>query len=1380
MNIKLLNEIIVILLIGFFHFPSISGNIRFPLLDVNDGLPSNTIRSIIQDQHGYIWVGTENGLIQYDGYTIKQYLADNNIPNTIADSYILSLELDNNNTLWVSGTSKGFSRYNRDTDDFTVFTHDNNNSNSLSSNTVMVIQKHDDNYLWIATDKGLDRFDTIKKQFIHFPTTQDDSTLLPGDSIRALLNSTNDALWVGSYNGLFLFEPAIGQFKIISLQEGTQPAVRTLTRSRNGTIWVGTLNGLFEYDPKVGSVNKMQFKENVNRVYSSALDSDGNLWVGTSKNGVYRIDNDRKTDNFRPDKSSAYAIKDRTVLTLFSDRTGVMWLGTYGSGFHFFEPKKVTFGSYDNSLNSINCLPSTNIRSALALGDNQVLLGTLSGVAEIDLVNKQCINLYSHSNRSDSLSHNEVYAILKESENAFWLGTTDGLDLLDISTGKIKRFGELINRVSVVDLIKDDEFLLIGTIEGLFKINRTTESLSPLLLDNSIRNLRVSKLQKDKGNRIWIAAKQGLFVLDKNSNKIRRATINGKSVTEKSVTALSIDKDGVIWLAIENMGLFALNLNSQKLESIGDRFGLKLKNGLIGLLIDQKNNLWVSTTSNGIFKIDDTRQSIINYNVSDGLHSELFNLNSFASFSDGHLLFGGKAGFNWFDPEKIATNKVAPIISLANLKRFGKVVVPHQDYDGLMINKHISELEILNLTYRDTVFGFDFVATHFTSPDKITYAYQLQGFDQNWIHTNAQNRGVTYNNIGSGEYTFKVKAQTQNGVWSDNNVMLKILISPAPWLTWWAFVTYFVVFVLSIYLFIKRRTFVLEKRALQLEEIVEIRTEELSNEKNKVEQLLSRKNEEFTNISHEFRTPLTLILGPIAQLLKNIKNKQESGRLKVVQRNGYRLLRMVDQLLNLETFRIKSITQKSPQPVGQIIRQIAEAFSDLANENEIMLEYDSNIDINFLFTPDGLEKIILNLLSNAIKYSKSGGSIVLSTERNDNNELVIKVTDSGIGIPADKLDSIFERYSRVLDDNSEQVTGSGIGLALVKSLIDAHQGRILVESVLGKGSQFSVYLPILGEIDSIDESFHAKDEIIAMEMMSLISQSRNKTDPEFESSQANLAGLGDSSDKTTKYSSGILTEQTERLSILIVEDNQDMGRYLKDILLPFYQCSVVNNGQLGFEKAQEIVPDIILSDIMMPILDGYELAQKLRSHMLTCHIPIVFLTAKGDKESRLEGWRRDIDEYLTKPFDSGELILRLKNILSIRQILANKSDTKNETQRLSDPKLSYDVYDQKFLTKLQSFVELNYTNPKLNLTLVAKNIAMSERQLQRKIKALINKGLPEYIRDYRLACSRELLTQGHSVIDVAYQVGFSSQTYFTACFKALYEITPKKYQKSPN
>ncbi|MCJ8270045.1 MAG: ATP-binding protein, partial [Psychrosphaera sp.] len=648
----------------------------------------------------------------------------------------------------------------------------------------------------------------------------------------------------------------------------------------------------------------------------------------------------------------------------------------------------------------------------------------------------------------------------------------------------------------------------------------------------------------------------------------------------------------------------------------------------------------------------------------------------------------------------------------------------------------------------------------------ITYAYQLAGIEPDWTYVSSQKRFANYTNIPPGEYTFRAKAKSKNDVWSDVEVGVVIVISPPWWRTMPAYFFYLVLVVLTVYIIVKVRTVTLLKRANQLEASVRQRTTELALEKKKVEQLLVKKDEEFANISHEFRTPLTLILGPAQQLIKQAK-AAELDQLNIIERNGYRLLRMVDQLLNIETFKVEAITHKVTQHFAHSVQTIRLAFIPMAQNKNITIEIERVEPICAEFTQDAFEQILLNLLSNAIKYTQDGGAISLSLVRIKYNQLKLTVSDSGIGISKDQQQAIFSRFHRVHNAKTQHAVGTGIGLALVKSMVEAHQGNIEVQSEVGKGTQITLCFPIVNEVESEvgseveseSEAVKINDELINKELKSI------------EPHPVQTKGA-DSENKDGDNAS---------TTVLVIDDNADMLTYISANLLMEHQILTATNGREGLELAIEQVPDLIVSDVMMPEIDGYELADALRENAITAHIPIILLTAKGDTNSKIKGLNKQVDDYLTKPFDLQELKVRITNLLEIRKILRKRF----AVARFGSVQLGGDVTvataggqtteHEKFLTALDNILEGAHSDMELRVGSLADGLNISERQLFRKLKSTVDMSPTEYLRNFRLLKAAGLLRLGQKSTVVALEVGFSSASYFTKCFRAQFGVAPSEF-----
>lgn len=1335
-----------------------ASSLQFKNINVDDGLPNNAIRAIAQDKQGFVWIGTELGLTRYNGYSFKTFKANKHRSNTLSSSYVMSIQIDDNNSVWIGG-DKGVSRYRPESGDFITIRHDPKNLNSLSSDSVTSMQMGQNGNVWIATDKGLDLYNEIKGKFFHYQYSPHDQYSLPSNSIRALFRSRDGVIWIGSSNGLAYYDPEKDRFNRIKLTEGKQPFVRSISENESGTLWIATLQGLFSYEVGNSLAKKIEFSQPVTRFYATLIDSDNNLWVGSSGYGLFKIDPEGNVSNFKKDKSNAKSIAGKTVISLFQGFSNMIWAGSYSSGVSFFSPRSLEFGAYDNSTNSLSCLLSPDVRSSIAISPQVLMLGTTNGLTELDLEKKTCQNYSVNSDSVNQLSNKEVFALHRDSHGYIWIGTQGGLEGFDYKRKQFKKYARANIKSAVLKIRQKDNNLVIGADDGLYKMNLTDQKITKISSNNKkINQIKIYTFDIDQQGIVWIASDAGLLVMDAKLNKYAKIKMLGIAPDEQVVRAVVIDDDNRIWLAIDGQGVLEYKRILKSFENLGEKTGLKNIEGLIGLYTDHYDNLWLATLSSGLFKSNKTRRQFTRYQVTDGLHSQSFNFRSFLNLPDGKILVGGKSGFNLFDPRKIRLNLTPPIVSITELKLFGKPVIAQKNYTGFKIEKNISDLQVLHLSHRESVFGLDFVATHYLSPETIEYAYKLDGFDRGWVLASSQNRGVTYNNIAPGSYVFRVKAKTKNGIWSKNDVALKIIINPAPWFTWWAYLAYVVSFIIAIFVYIRKRTKLLFMRAVELQQKVEQKTKELRSEKNKVEQLLLNKNEEFANVSHEFRTPLTLILGPVQQLQKMDVPDYVKSKMEVVKRNGYRLLRMVDQLLHLETFRVKSIVQREVQDFYNIIKFIADSFQELAQFEGVDLTIKKIDKIYFEFTPDALEKIMLNLLSNALKYTPKGGAILVNATRQKDN-FVITVEDSGVGIAADKIDSIFERFQRIVNKQSESITGAGIGLSLVKSLVEFHSGRVLVESTPGVGTIFTVELPILGQVDSILHTYQSNQELISLELMGLMNQSNTEI----------------------FHQTVQMGHDKNRPTFLIVEDNHDMRNYIVDSLAHQYNCIAVSNGEEAMKKAAVEIPDIVISDIMMPVMDGYQLSSALRNQQNTSHIPIILLTARGDRQSRLKGWNNQIDDYLTKPFDVEELLIRAQNLLDIRQLLQKKFSESlfNQPNRLVENvpfrQVENDSFEDKFVSKLNQVLEPIYTESELKISTISGQMAMSQRQLLRKLKGVLNMTPVEYLRLYRLDKARESLIKGTPASNVAFDVGFSSHSHFGMCFKIQYGCPPSEY-----
>ncbi|NQZ10334.1 MAG: response regulator, partial [Algicola sp.] len=1182
--------------------------------------------------------------------------------------------------------------------------------------------------------------------------------------VRALLKPVDGKLWVATEAGVYRFDsepaPDSQHFTLVDLPGLASPSSRALLQDQQGNIWIATTQGLFKYHHTTQQATAFeQGLKSPARILSLTHGLAGSVWVGSTLQGLYHIGADNSVKQYRYDKSHQFSLADNAVIAMMTDAGGVLWAGTFNAGVSRLSVNSLAFGLFNDSVDSVSCLPNAAIYSVYA-SSAAVLLGTESGLVQIGS-NGDC-KVYGS---------NTVKAIYADHKQQLWLGLGPGKGMAkyDRTHDRFNRVDNALSQANINFITQDKhQRLVVATKKDLYVQDSKSHDFT--LVDVAEPQLQQSDLyvgNKDKKGTLWLGTNLGLSYFDAQQHKLVRWTAGQSAGFSLPVKAMYITDADNAWLGSIDGGLYKVNLSTGATRKIDELGGLSATADVNAIINDDLGYLWIST-SGGLLRYNPQTDQSHLYRTMDGLQSDVFFVRSAFKAADGQLFFGGRKGFNRFYPQHIKLNQQAPKVAITGFSHFNQRVGPNVADAAFQLPKAIEQVSQLDLSYRDYVFGFEFSAFDYADSARNQYAYQLIGFDQRWNYTDAANRRITYTNLDAGKYTFVVKAANKDGVWNERGSAIVITVGAAPWATPWAYASYVLLLLGSFGAFFKYRTAALSKRAHQLQLSVDERTAQLKHEKHIVEQLLSQKNDEFANVSHEFRTPLTLVLGPVGQLLNSDISEAAKQKLTTVRRNGFRLLRMVDQLLQMEKFKVAQTVNKSVVALQPLLTLIGQSFQDLAKQQQVDLDIEPIADVYLRFTPDGLEKILLNLLSNALKYTPAGGNIWLRTMALD-GEVRIEVADSGIGIAKDQQQAIFERFVRVMDARSEQVTGAGIGLALVKELVEAHQGKIELVSELGKGTTIAVILPTV-QADENARKGVLNQDVVELELESFSGQM--------------IAPLPQVVDVATEQNldqnSVQASEKDSRPNLLIIEDNPDMRDYIYQSLCQQYQCVVEANGEAGVERAIAIIPDIIISDVMMPIMDGYEVTKAIKSDERTSHIPVVLLTARDDKQSRLKGWIEKADEYLTKPFDTQELTIRIDNLLAIRDILRDRFNQcafehQSDKPTKPSPETLKQQAQQAFLSKLNDIIEQLYTSQQTTMGQIAKQVAMGERQLFRKLKGTVGMSTSEYLRRFRLEKACELLRQGVNSSTVALEVGFASHSYFTRCFSAQYGCAPSEF-----
>ncbi|MDJ1138656.1 hybrid sensor histidine kinase/response regulator transcription factor [Marinicella marina] len=1104
-------------------------------------------------------------------------------------------------------------------------------------------------------------------------------------------------MWVATDSGVFLME--YGQKQLSPFQPGLIPSIIVSIESDQSDIWFASATtGLFQYRKKTGQIYQHQ----------KSLDQN--------------------------------SIPENELTSLFKDEIGQIWISTFTGLLAKFNP---TFPKLKQNL---NCDTTAAIYEVIEF-ENKLFIAAEDGIAIASTDLNTCHFIPTKPTAFDDEGFVPTSFFVDSQEN-FWIGSEVGLHQLDYDGKTIKSNikAKELSGVSTILGQVDEEHLLIASGFELYLFEILTKNFIELKIistkENNLNKIKHNGSIKFKDH-FFLASNHGILIFNTKSKKLVLADLINSQLPTQQTTAISYNNDS-IYIGTMNYGLFehdTINQITKQLipESI-------LPSEINNVVADNNGNVWLSSNI-GLIKYNHISQAASLFNANNGVPK--FKAVSKSSFIDSkqNIYIGTRDGLLKFSSNlsENSNNILKPV--LTHLKRFNEQVKIGQSYDGFEINKDINLLEKLELSHLDYVTSFNFSATSNTDPENTTYSYQLQGFDPDWNTVGSDNRFATYTNLPSGDYELKIRAAHLDGGFSQKIKTLSIQVLPPPWLTWWAISAYVLLALFSIYWYVQRKIKTNKAIAEQLRLEVAEKTKELNIQKQTVESLLVKKNELFSNVSHEFRTPLTLILGPIKELINKQVDQEDTRSLKMINRSANRLLSLVEQLLQIARVSDTEQVNTTPQNTQNQVASLVESFQYLADSKHIKLDLKHNDQATIDVTDQFIDAVLGNLVSNAIKYTQSGGHVEVTSKTTDDS-LVLSVSDNGAGLTAEQQKDIFKRFRRL--DSHQAIEGIGIGLSVVEEVVKVNNGEIQVSSELGVGSEFIVRIPLAEAVAEIESSH----------ISTLIEQLQN------ESIEAK--------DESTVAVNNV--ENRDLNTVLVIEDNHDMREHIVSIVSPFYNCITAENGVKGVATAIEQVPDIIISDVMMPEMDGFKVARVIRADQRTSHIPLMLLTALNDKVSRIKGWRENVDAYMAKPFDRDELLVQLENMLTIRDILKTKAGQEVKSGKSTSKVLP--KKDQEFVDQLIQVIEENYMDPILNRAKIASKMAVSDRQLQRKIKALIDQNPMDMLREYRLNKSKELLKDGYQVGIVADNCGFNSVSYFSQCFKAQFGMTAKTYQQT--
>jgi len=1354
-------------------------SIRFE--HINAGLSQSTVTCILQDRRGFMWFGTKDGLNRYDG--IEFTIFKSNTESLLSHSYITCIFEDSEGTLWVGTLEGGLNRYDKNTETFTRFQHDEGNPNSISHNYITCLYEDRNKRLWVGTENGFNLLLPDKSSFLSYRYERDNPWSLSDNNIGVIFEDSKFNLWLGTRGGgLERFDPVGQRFTHYKYNKEdpssiSDNVVRACYKDSEGTIWLGTSDGLNRFIETPNGARFERFQQDSpplhnslqnNTITSISEDLYGRLWIGTQINGLYVYDKKKKIfSNFFPNTLDQYSISSNSLWSIYRDNVGTMWLGARNRGLDKWDIGRQKFTRHNITSSGNYALSNRDVACFVEDELGNLWIGTDGGGLSYFNRKTNSYTNYVHDPKdSRSLGSNAVLSLLIDRHHNLWIGTWGGgLNLFDRKTNTFKHYlhnpskrGSIAGN-NVFSLCEDRQGRLwVGVFyggvslydpdsDGFFRYNYNPNDPS------SLCNNKVTKIVEDSKGTIWIGTDGG--GLDRlhwgGSHHVwfTHYQYTGKHQGELSsniINTITEDRSQRLWIGT-GQGLNRLNPHDGTFDIYKKKDGL-LDDIINGILEDEEGFLWLSTNQ-GVSKFDIQSGKFRNYSTADGLQAEEFIRGSSFKTSSGEFFFGGVNGFNSFFPKNIVDHPYTFFpLYLTEFKIRNEIIKPKQG--NKLLATHISETKKITLPYHSNDFSFSFTSLNYSLTTKSRYAYKLEGYDKEWQYVETR-RNANYSKVPPGNYIFRVRSYHHDNFLNKSEASIQITIMPPWWKTWWAYSLYGLALAGTLvwyrHLLVKR---------IRLENDLKMEHLELT----KVQEIERLKSNFFATISHEFRTPLTLLLAPLRDLYQGCFQGDSKAQYGMMIRNAERLLRLINQLLDLSKLDSGNMKlEASHLELISFLKPIFSSFESYTQRQGIAYLFQHPKDPLFVyFDPDKLEKIVTNLLFNACKFTTSG-SVTLSVQSTD-QEIAIKVSDTGIGIPKDLMDHIFDHFYRVTNHfHPVNEEGTGIGLSLVKELVELHRGRIEVNSRMDQGSSFTVFL-LLG-------SGHLQPkEVIHHEPQQFdwgsISRDRD----------AIVATADDSPalDHQEVMDDGLPL-------ILLIEDNTDMRRYLRDRLQRQYRVMEAADGAEGVRFAMENMPDLIISDILMPKMNGNELCHTLKNNIQTSHIPIILLTAQATSESKIKGLMTGADDYVSKPFNSDELEVRVTNLIKSREAL--RALFANNNRLTLEPKeVIITPLDEIFMKKVLESIESNIADSEYRIDNLGKDMCMSRMSLYKKIKALTGQTAVEFVRTIRLKRAAQLLRQQQLTIsEVTYEVGFNDLQYFRTCFKKQFGVSPSEYTR---
>lgn len=1341
-------------------------DIRFFHLTSADGLSKNSVIKILQDSRGYMWFGTRDGLNKYDGYQFSVYREDKFDNSSICSNIATDINEDADGNLWIA-SPKGVSMFNRNQEIFVNFTNSSSNTSSFDFNDLRKTYIDRQNRVFIAGKGGLALYNKESKRF---------NRVFDKD-IHSVLIDSQEMLWLGTReNGIFLLDGNTFEVKKhysknpsnkISISDNF---VTVIKESKDGTYWIGYNNsGIDHFTPSTGTIhhyvhdpkNPETLCNNVIRVIADGPNDE--LWIGTYK-GISRlsnIDGQVKFKTILHKANEKYSLSHNSVYDVFKDERGAIWVATYFGGLSVFDEDSQLFDYYKPELNNKNSLSYHVVGQFIEASEDKVWIATEGGGLDLFDRNKKSFKHFSNDPKNpNSLPDDNIKAICQEDDGNLWLGMfMEGLVHFNPVTKRTKIYNTTnssLEKNSVQSLLLDHKGTLwIGTANKLYQYDQQTDDFVTFQFPDSkseITELSKIKFMLESSNKnIWIGTLgKGLFLLNRKTNSIENYLLDEDSTNTSNhnlINYLFEGSDQNIWIGTLGGGLLKFNPISKSFKVYYTNDGL-VNNIVFCIVEDDQGLLWVST-SNGLSRFNPKTEVFKNYGVND-LPIYEFNEGSCYKSKDGTIFMGGIDGFITFKPENIKdTNFDAPIV-LTSLKIGNDLIKPSKG--SAILQKSINEQESIALNYENRNISIGYASLNYVLSGENQYAYFLEGFDSDWNYVGAK-REATYTNLTPGSYTLKIKTYRAENKLNDLEKSIDISVSPPLWKSWWAYMIYLFVILGALYLLTVTLEYKVNiEKNLELEHLERVKSEELNNFKLKF----------YTNISHEFRTPLTLILSPLERL---ISSKAGDSYLRkqhqLIYKNAMRLQVLINELMDFRKIETNNLHMKVAEGnIAKFIKEIKISFDEYAKERGISYSINQHSEhFPLYYDRDQLEKVFFNLLSNAFKFTERGGSISIDIQKDEiNNKVNIVVSDTGKGMTAEQTKHIFDRFFQV-DPSSQKQASSGIGLSLTSEIVKLHNGTITVSSTLNEGTSFTVTLPM--------GSKHFKPE----EIIEDFKDSEHMSPYLNESALINLKESEEESEQLTSIED---LPDTMPL-ILIADDNHEIRNYLVAIFKNEYKIVQAADGEQALNLAEQHFPDLIISDVMMPNMNGIDLCAKLKRGLTTSHIPIILLTARTSLIYQANGLETGADDYITKPFNDKLLLLKVSNLIKTRENLRKYflGEVNIEPQ-----KITVTPVDEKFIRKAIELIEENLANANFDVNMFVDKMNVSRSALFVKLKNLTGQTPNDFIRTIRLKRAAQILQQDKLTnSEICYMVGFSTPRHFRKCFLELFGKTPIQYAK---